>query len=86
MESGEIVRAETVMTETANDPILAQVLRFVRNGWPMEVSDELKPFYSRRTELTIEDEILLWNERVVIPMSLRLIFLLLLLLFSTRAQ
>ena len=75
VESGEIVRAETVRTETANDPILAQVLRFVRNGWPMEVSEELKPFYSRRTELTIEDEILLWNERVVIPMSLRLILL-----------
>ena len=75
VESGEIVRAETVRKETANDPILAQVLRFVRNDWPMEVSEELKPFYSRRTELTIEDEILLWNERVVIPMSLRLILL-----------
>ena len=75
VESGEIVRAETVRTETANDPILAQVLRFVRNGWPMEVPEELKPFYSRRTKLTIEDEILLWNERVVIPMSLRLILL-----------
>ena len=35
VESGEIVRAETVRKETANDPILAQVLRFVRNGWPM---------------------------------------------------
>ena len=47
VEGGEIVRAETVRTETAKDPILAQVLRFVRNSWPMEIPEELKPLYSR---------------------------------------
>ena len=58
-ERGEIVRADTARTETANDPNLAQVLRFDRNGWPMEIPKVLKPFYSRQTELMIEDDILL---------------------------
>ena len=33
-----------VVRETAKDPILAQVMRFVKEGWPHAFSEELKDF------------------------------------------
>ena len=75
VESGEIIKAHTVKTETENDPILKKVLNYVQNGWPMDISEEIRPYYQKRVELSIEDGILLWNERVVIPASLRMILL-----------
>ena len=30
--------------ETAKDPILSQVMRFVKEGWPHALSEELKDF------------------------------------------
>ena len=35
----------------------------------------MKPFYQKRWEITIENGILLWGERVIVPQSLREILL-----------
>ena len=76
VEEDEIVKASVVQSMTAKDPVLSNVLACVKNGWPKEhVSDELAPYFSRRLELATEDDILLWNERVVIPTALRSILL-----------
>ena len=38
------------------------------SGWPDSVQDEkLKPFYNRRTELSVLDGCLLWGARVAVP-------------------
>ena len=47
------------------------VMLFTRSGWPLEVSPEVKPFYHRRNELTVEGNCLLWGTRVVVPMKLQ---------------
>ena len=54
---------------TQTDPVLAQVYTFTANGWPEVSSDDaqLKPYEARKTELTINDGIILWGTRVVIP-------------------
>lgn len=69
------VKAETVRSETGKDPVLTEVRRYVRDGWPMTVTENVKPFYLKRLELSIEDDILLWNDRVVVPTSLRMVLL-----------
>ena len=47
------------------------MLQHVKSGWPEEVDDEqLRPFFSKRWELTVERDCLLWGLRVVIPDSL----------------
>ena len=57
---------------TINDPILARVLEFIQHGWPVQCpSDELLAYYSRSSELTSEDHIILWGLRVVIPQKLQ---------------
>lgn len=62
----------TIRQETANDSILSTVIEFMRTDWPSKEStdDSMKPFVCRANELTIEDDILLWGHRVIVPSSL----------------
>jgi len=64
-----------IAQETAKDPILSKVLEFVLFGWPEPkspmITDALRPFYHRRSELTVLEKCLLRGNRVVIPTSLR---------------
>lgn len=55
---------------TRKDPVLSRVLRHTLDGWPKQLSAEdndLKPFFTRRTEITIEQGILMWGMRIIIP-------------------
>ena len=62
------VDATKVKLWTARDPVLSLVLQFVLQGWPLKVEDEaLKPYFTRREELSVYAGCLLWGTRVVIP-------------------
>nr|XP_039266275.1 uncharacterized protein K02A2.6-like [Styela clava] len=54
---------------TENDPKLSRVLLYTINGWPAkeEITNELLPFHRRKDEITVEERILLWGIRVIIP-------------------
>ena len=66
------VRATEIEKETAHNPLLSRVLQFVRHGWPDFCnSDELKPYWLRRLELSAQGGCLIWGNRVVVPPSLR---------------
>ena len=60
------VTATEVSSATKSDPVLSKVLRYVREGWMSDVPDGLKPYYHRRTELSVEDDLLLWNDQGVL--------------------
>ena len=53
------------------DPILSQVVRFTKYGWPSDVGIELKPYWNRKTELTVQNDFLMWGIRVIVPPALR---------------
>ena len=62
------VTATTVRTWTNTDPLLSRVRQFVQSGWPRSVNDQLiKPYFSRQTELSVQDGCILWGNRVIIP-------------------
>lgn len=44
--------------------------RYVIEGWPSHVPDELKQYKSRETELSTENGFLMWGIRVVVPQVL----------------
>ena len=44
-----------VVRETAKDPILAQVMQFVKEGWPHAFSEELKDFKKLENSLSTEN-------------------------------
>ena len=52
--------------------MLARVHDRVTNGWKdTNTYEMLKPFYSRRNEITLYQECLLWGIRVIVPVKLR---------------
>ena len=41
---------------TKRDPVLSQVLCYTLEGWPKTAnSEELTPYYTKRTELSVDD-------------------------------
>jgi len=66
------VDAKDISRESRRDPVLARVLNYTLTGWPSYVSSkELKPYFTRRHELTADQGCVLWGMRVIIPPSLR---------------
>ena len=65
------VTAAKLRACSRQDLEVSRVMHYTRNGWPASVLPELKSFYSRRDELTIEGNCLLWGVRVVVPTKLR---------------
>ena len=53
------------------DATLSRVLDYVKRGWPKEVPNDVQPYVQRQTELSIENDCLLWGTRAVIPKSLQ---------------
>ena len=66
------VSATEIKRETSHNPLLSRVLQFVLHGWPDSCDgDELKPYWSRRLELSAQEGCLLWGNRVIVPTTLR---------------
>ena len=57
---------------TGQDTTLSSVLQCVQTTWPILLSNnvELKPFYIRRSELSVQDDCILWGSRVIVPPKL----------------
>ena len=75
IKENETVTAECVIVETRKDKVLRQVMQYIRPGWNNNPSSKLLPYFQRRYELTIENDMLLWGEKVIIPELLREILL-----------
>ena len=59
---------------TEQDDVLALVSNFVIEGWPRRedsVPTSLRPYYDVRSELSVTDGILVYQDRIVIPASMR---------------
>ena len=55
---------------TAKDDTLALLKHNVQHGWPQTITElppELRPYWTFREEISIEDGILLKGERIIIP-------------------
>lgn len=67
------VSAKNVSSETIKDVILKKVLDYTLHGWPNQtnVTDELRYYYLKRNELSVEENCILWGYRIIIPVSLR---------------
>ena len=56
---------------TRSDPVLGKVYYYLQKGWPRLCPDLLKPFWSRRNELSVEEGCILWGVRVLVPKKLQ---------------
>ena len=55
------------------DEVCKQLKQYYQTGWPNkhQVPETLKPYYSVSSELTMQHSILMRNNRIMIPSSLR---------------
>ena len=65
------VSAKDLARATRQDPLLAKIHGFIRDGWPPSTTEEYQPFRDRQRELSTEGQIVLWGNRVIIPGKLR---------------
>ena len=61
------ITASEILEATKGDPVFSRVIHCVLRGWPVAMPEELKIYYSKRDEFTVEDGCLLHGTRVIIP-------------------
>jgi hypothetical protein len=64
------VTSRDILKATRKDPVLSRVHDFVVNGWPSVVEDKFKPYFQRRSELSVDQNIVLWRMHVIVPTML----------------
>ena len=61
-----------ISRDTRKDSVLARVFNYTLTRWSNYVTSyELKPYFIRRHELSVDQGCVLWGMRVIIPPSLR---------------
>lgn len=65
------VTADEIARETSKCSVLSKVRDFVKFGWPKHVSEvDLEPYFSKRSELSVDKGCILYGCRVVLPYCL----------------
>ncbi|KAI0978447.1 hypothetical protein GJ496_003957 [Pomphorhynchus laevis] len=62
---------EQLLNSSLRDSEILQIKRYICSGWPNQIDQETRPYSNRRSELSVEDDILLWLQRIVLPKELR---------------
>lgn len=73
-ESENICAWQAVERETKRDKTLDKIIKFCIFGWPSNgknLSEDENKFFSKRHELSVEQNCLFWGYRIIIPGSLR---------------
>ena len=67
-------RIHQLRLETANDDTMPKLIELIVGGWPDKLKDlpkQLRPYWSFRDELSVENGVVLKGERVCIPASMQ---------------
>ena len=64
------VTAKEVALYTNRDSMLSKVINCINYGWPKKTEEQLKPYFGRKSELSVEDSCILWGGRFVMPIQL----------------
>jgi hypothetical protein len=68
------IKLQQIRDETANDPTLRKLRQVIYQGWPAtreQCPQSLYDYWNFREELTVEDGLILKQERILIPPILR---------------
>ena len=56
-----------------SDPLCSLVAKYCKKGWPHKnkVDEALAPYWEARGSLTMQDDLLLYGNRIVVPASMQ---------------
>lgn len=60
-----------VSKETQKDKYLSEIIKFMTFGWPKKITMQDRDFFAQRSKLELVDGIMMVEDKVVIPYSLR---------------
>ncbi|XP_065186196.1 uncharacterized protein K02A2.6-like [Sycon ciliatum] len=64
-------KQHALVTATADDPVLQQVIQHTLHGWPTKVNADLEAYRNKRGSLSVHDGLLYHGFRIVVPASER---------------
>ena len=64
-------RLQQIYAAQLEDPTLKIVRQYCRDGWPQTCPEDLKPFQEHRAHITLLDDLLVKDDRIIIPTELR---------------
>ena len=69
----KVLTAKDIAKETLKDKILSRITKFLKTDWPKreELNEIEQKYYTKRDELYVEKDCILWGYRVIVPESLR---------------
>ncbi|XP_062708325.1 uncharacterized protein K02A2.6-like [Aedes albopictus] len=71
------VTRQMIVAETRKDPVLQQVVNFLKESWPAQpkqIADpdpDVKKYFSRRDGLQVVDDCIMFGDRTVVPLKFR---------------
>lgn len=70
---GKPLRYDDVAKQSEKDSVLREVLGYIKNGWPdvKGLEGEMKSYFIRKLELSLENSVIMWGYRIVIPEAFR---------------
>ncbi|XP_043466332.1 uncharacterized protein K02A2.6-like [Leptopilina heterotoma] len=71
IESSVPLTAIQLKVETRKDPELSTIYSYVEKGWPIKIESHLKPYEIRKTEIYIDQGVLMWGYRILVPAKFR---------------
>ncbi|CAH2302292.1 Hypothetical predicted protein [Pelobates cultripes] len=60
-----------IAAHMVKDNALKSVLSFTQTGWSATITEDYEPYYRKQIELAVNDNCVLWGERVIIPKTLQ---------------
>ena len=63
-----------IQAETAKDPIMQQLIKYIIEGWParqQDVIQQLQSYHTFKEEMSVTDGLIFKGERIVIPSTLQ---------------
>ena len=66
-----LVDPKQLHLETSNDPVLSKLLIYTKEGWRQDVDAQLRLFFRRKLELTVESGCLMWGMKIIVPNKLQ---------------
>ena len=64
-------KLQQIIEQQELDNIIVRVKSYTRNGWPEGIDGELNYYWKERSYLGLFDDLLVFNDRIVIPSSMR---------------
>lgn len=76
-ESFSCLDHKVIAKQTRKDRLLSQITLYLRNGWPEKkmIEDDVKPLVTKKEELHIEQDCIMWGYRVIILNKLKAVIL-----------